>query len=160
MSLQVIQSVKSKVRKGSSLSEALKELKISYTKWIHLRDAYGVKLALRRGKRAKVYTPERVTQVKKRINKGEFLRDVAKNMDMDPRNLARYCRNNGIQLFTKKALKENYQRRKKVGRGRGLGVRLQILGLINKGAKDAEIAKKLKVTRQYTNFVRQQAKDK
>ena len=113
----IIRRVKAILKKGNYLYEALAEEGISSNRWYRICVNQNVKVQGPRGKIATTYTPERVKQVKKRINNGELLKDVAKDMSMDPRNLARYCRNNGITLFTKKALAQNYKMRGESMRG-------------------------------------------
>ncbi len=99
-----------------------------------------------------MYTKERVTEVKKRIRKGEYLKDVTHDMGMDPKNLARYCRNDGIKLFSKRALKDNYKRRGKARRTSEKALKIQ--DRVRAGLKDAEIAGEVGVTRQYVYYVR------
>lgn len=113
----LVKRVKTALKKGRYLYEALAEEGISSNRWYRICESLDVKVPGPRGKIAKTYTPERVKEVKRRVNQGELLKDVAKDMGMDPRNLARYCRNNGITLFTKKALADNYKKRGQAMRG-------------------------------------------
>lgn len=113
----IVKRVKAMLKNGKYLYEALAEEGISSNRWYRICSALNVSVPGPRGKIPTTYTPERVKIVKKRINSGELLKDVAKDMGMDPRNLARYCRNNGITLFTKKALAENYKKRGESMRG-------------------------------------------
>ena len=152
MASKFVKEITSKLNRGITLRSALNDAGISYNKWRSICDKEGVTVRVDRGKQAKVYTPERVKQVQKRIRNGEFLRDVAADMGMDPRNLARYCRNNGIQLFTKKALQENYKKRNYRNRE---GIKAhKIEKLINSGYKDVTISNKIGVTRQYVSLIR------
>ena len=111
MSKKIIREVKAMLKRGATLQEALPEAGISYNKWRAICDEAGVVVAVPRGRKARTYTVERVREVKKRIRNGEFLRDICADMKMDTKNLARFCRNNGIILFSKAALKANYARR-------------------------------------------------
>ncbi len=113
----IIKNIKTKLKEGAYLYQALADAGISANRWYRICKIHNAKVPGPRGKIATTYTPERVKEVKKRINKGELLKDVAKDMGMDPRNLARYCRNNGITLFSKKALAENYKKRGESMRG-------------------------------------------
>jgi hypothetical protein len=113
----IVKRVKASLKSGHYLYEALAEAGISSNRWYRICDSLEIKVPGPRGKIPTTYTPERVKQVKKRINSGELLKDVAKDMGMDPRNLARYCRNNGITLFSKKALADNYKKRGESMRG-------------------------------------------
>lgn len=163
--ISVIKETKSMLKGGSTLREALGKLGISYSKWKAICDKEGLKITAPRGKRAIVYTKERVKEVKRRLQKGEFLKDIAHDMGMDPRNLARYCRNNGIKLFSKAVLKDNYRRRDYSNAGRPSGQRqskkvLKIQGKITAGLKDSEIAVEFGVTRQYANYLRNKMANK
>lgn len=152
-----IEKVKSMLKSGITLREALDQLNISYSTWRKICKQEKIKIAIPRGKRATVYTHERVKEVKKRINKGEFLVDVASEMGMDSKNLSRFCRNNGIKLFTESTLKDNYARRNysKAGRPKGQSEKtLKIKQRIISGFKDTEIANEIGVTRQYVNHIR------
>jgi len=155
---EVISYVKSMLEAGSTLKEALEQVGISYNKWHAICRKEGIRIRVPQGKRPSVYTPERVAEVKRRVRRGEFLRDVAKDMGMDPKNLARYCRRNGIRLFTKQALRQNYKRRDYSKAGRGTNAPsskvVDIERYIAAGFSDSEIARELGVTRQYANHVR------
>ena len=108
---QVIAKVKAAFKKGAMLREALDELSVSVNKWRAILREEGVSVSAPRSNSAKTYTPERVKDVQKRIKTGEYLKDVCDELGMDPRNLARYCRMNGITLFTAKQKAENYKKR-------------------------------------------------
>ncbi len=154
--LSIIRKVKSCLKKGSTLKEALEEVNLSYKSWRSVCTQAGIKVEVARGRKATVYTLERTREVKKRIRNGEFLKDITRDMGMDPKNLARFCRNNGIKLFSKAALKENYKRRTRGGRRKGSPSEsvIKIKTLIAKGLKDAEIARSFGMTRQYINYIR------
>jgi hypothetical protein len=115
---QIAEWVVSRVGLGETQSQALEAIGCTYSRWTRIRDKAGIDLKLRKGKPAKIYTPERVRQVMARIKGGEFLCDICTDMGMDSRNLARYCRRNGIKLFTAEDLKKNYMRRVGIGRTR------------------------------------------
>ncbi|MCP3687514.1 MAG: hypothetical protein GY784_03790 [Gammaproteobacteria bacterium] len=155
--LSIIRKVKSQLKKGSTLRAALQEVNLSYRGWQSICAEAGIKVVVPRGRVARVYTLERTREVKKRIRNGEFLRDITRDMGMDPKNLARFCRNNGIILFSKAALQENYKRRANGGRRKGPPsesvVKIKTL-IAKEGLKDAEIARRLGVTRQYINYLR------
>lgn len=113
----LVKRVKAKLKSGNYLYQALADEGISSNRWYRICEKLEITVPGPRGKIATTYTPERVKVVKKRVNSGEMLKDVAADMGMDPRNLARYCRNNGIKLFSKKALAENYKMRGEAMRG-------------------------------------------
>jgi len=113
------------------------------------------------GQRERVYSVERARAVKRRVNNGEYLKDVCADMGMDPKNFARFCRYNGIKIFTKKALKANYERRGQAQQGQPRSRNKKasartdkIENLIKKGKKDREISELIGVTRQYVNYLR------
>ncbi|MCP4489691.1 MAG: hypothetical protein GY820_20605 [Gammaproteobacteria bacterium] len=112
----IIRKVKSRIKNGSTLKEALAEINLNYRGWRSVCAEAGIKIEAPRGRKAVVYTLERTREVKKRIRNGEFLKDITRDMGMDSKNLARFCRNNGIKLFSKAALKANYKRRPGGGR--------------------------------------------
>jgi len=154
-------TVKAMLEQGSTLGEALAELGIGYSRWRRLCEQEGVKIIVPQGKKPTTYTRERVREVQRRVRAGEYLKDVAGDMGMDPKNLARYCRNNGIKLFTKRALKDNYRRR---GENRKPGTKaLAIRQKIQEGLNDAVIAKEIGASRSYVSQIRskmaQEAKD-
>ena len=111
MNKKIIKQVKALIKKGSMLKEALEEVGISDNKWRSILREEGVTVSVPRSNSAKTYTPERVKLVKEQLKTGAYLKDICTDLGMDPRNLARYCRNNGIKLFTKKQIAENYKRR-------------------------------------------------
>jgi len=108
---QIISKVRAAFKKGAMLREALESLSITDNKWRAILREEGVSVSAPRSNSAKTYTPARVKEVQKRIKTGEYLKDICEDMDMDPRNLARYCRLNSITLFTKKQKAENYKKR-------------------------------------------------
>ena len=162
----IIRRVKAKLKKGNYLYEALADEGISSNRWYRLCDKLGVSVPGPRGKIAKTYTPERVKVVKKRVNSGEMLKDVAVDMGMDPRNLARYCRNNGIKLFTKKALANNYkmrgeamkgQKRKPYSSRNGQPLkRTQVMKLLEKGKSIDYIESHSDASRHYIYSLRKE----
>jgi len=162
----LIKKVKSKLKKGLTLQSALEKVGISYYRWRVICANEGETVSLRRGKKATVYTMERVKEVKKRIKKGDFLKDICADMGMDSKNLARFCRNNGIKLFSKKALKRNYERRSKNRlsdkrkSGRSSEKVMKIEAMIKKGIKDSAIAIEIGVTRQYANLIRKKMNER
>ncbi|MCJ8313790.1 MAG: hypothetical protein HRU38_16880 [Saccharospirillaceae bacterium] len=133
---QTIAKVKAAFKKGAMLREALAQVEVSDNKWRAILREEGVSVSAPRSNSAKTYTPERVKEVQKRLKTGEYLKDVCEELGMDPRNLARYCRVNGITLFSAKQKADNYKKR---GAAR--------LGSKNK--KSSETAKKVskKVTK-------------
>lgn len=98
---------------GISLIESLREYNLTYEKFRVIADKEGIDFVgkIGSGKPATTYTIERARIVKKRLAKGEFLKDVCEDMGMDPRNMARWCRLNDFKMFTKKAMRDNYKRR-------------------------------------------------
>lgn len=85
---------------------------------MRIRTQSGIVLKLKRHGQATNYTEERVQLVMERIKGGEFLRDIAFDLGMDPRSLARYCRRKGVSMFSADDLKKNYGRRVGIGRPR------------------------------------------
>lgn len=162
----IVKRVKAKLKSGGYLYQALADEGISSNRWYRLCEGLGVSVPGPRGKIATTYTPERVKEVKKRINNGELLKDVAKDMGMDPRNLARYCRNNGLTLFTKKALADNYKKRGESMRGQKRKTytsrkgqplkRLQVLKLLAKGKPVDYIAQHSDASRHYIYALRKE----
>ena len=142
---EILEWVKARISVGETLMVALAAIDCSYTKWARIYREAGIHIPYKRGKPAKTYTPDRVELVRQRIQNGEFLRDIARDLGMDSKNLARYCRRNGIQLFSDEDLKKNYLRRKKTTKGRKkdnsplvLAIKADILA----GMKPRDIAKK------------------
>lgn len=162
----IVRRVKAMLKSGKYLYEALAEEGISSNRWYRICASLNVSVPGPRGKIATTYTPERVKQVKKRINNGELLKDVAKDMGMDPRNLARYCRNNGITLFTKKALADNYKKRGEAMRGQKRKPytsrngeplkRAQVLKLLKKGKSVEYIESHSDASRHYIYALRKE----
>lgn len=134
---------------------------MGYAKWYAICEEEGISgadIGIRAGVAARVYTKERVREVQRRLREGEFLREIASDMGMDSRNLARYCRRNGIQLFSKKTLQENYKRRKHTNSGRKKGQDLsarneKIRNMLLKGIMGTEIAKKLGVSEDVVYYI-------
>ncbi|BCE01378.1 hypothetical protein [Marinicellulosiphila megalodicopiae] len=108
---QIISKVKAAFKNGAMLREALEQISITDNKWRAVLREEGITVSAPRANSAKTYTPERIKEVQKRLKTGEYLKDICQAMNMDPRNLARYCRVNGITLFTAKQKAENYKKR-------------------------------------------------
>jgi adenylate kinase len=70
-----------------------------------------VKKAAARGRQAKVYTMEKVKIVKARVEKGEFINKICKDLGMDYKNFCRFCRKQGVKVMSKAQLKANYKNR-------------------------------------------------
>lgn len=147
---------------GAYLKDALKKAKISYTKWRALTTKLKIKIKVPKGKKQITYNLERVKEVQKRIKQGQFLHEITKDMGMDPNNLARYCRYNGIKLFSKAAMAANYKRRVyKGGRRKGQKSRApQVIKMLEQGKPHTVIADKLKISRQYVSHIKRQENEK
>ena len=145
--------VKSLVAEGWKVADALEEVGLSRAAYREQCRARGERLKVSR-----TYTPSRVAEVKRRVRAGELLKDVCADMGMDPKNLARWCRQHGVQLFSKKALRDNYARRRK---GRHVSFNAgskmpMIVKRIQKGESNSAIAKALGITPSYVSMVRKQ----
>jgi transposase-like protein len=160
----IIKRVKAALSGGAYLYEILAAEGLSLNQWYRLCQQQGVKISATPGPAAVTYTPERVKIVKARINAGERLKDVAEELGLDPRNLARYCRQNGIQLFSERARQRSYQQRAAKMRGQlrapyktrnGKPVkRPEIEKLLAQGMTIDEVALRCDVTAHYVYSLR------
>ena len=156
---QLIKFVKRQVKNGNTLQDSLLTHGVSDSQWRTILQKEGEVFSIpRRGRVATVYTKEKAKEAKRRIKTGEYLKDICADMGMDPRNFARYCRLNGIKIFTKVALKANYKRR---GEGPRVYTKrkpskkyLAIVSLLKMGFKDSTVAIKAETTQQYVSLIR------
>lgn len=96
----------------TTITALLKEHGILYPKFRKICESQGVRLRGHRGKVATTYTLDKYHIVKARIEKGEFVRDVVKELGMEYRNFCRFCRQQGLTIHTPETLKLNYSKRK------------------------------------------------
>jgi len=95
----------------TTISALIREKRISYTRLKRICKDKGVELRGRRGKKATTYTMEKYAIVKARIENGEFVKNVTRELGMDYRNFCRFCRQHGLVIHTPETLKQNYAKR-------------------------------------------------
>jgi hypothetical protein len=145
-------------KKGKPLRDVLKSLSIPYPEYDRFRRANNLPAVSSRRRPHRVYTLEKVRELKRRYKKGGFLSKLCAEMGMDYKNLCRFCRQQGIKLLDQEEMQENYERRDYSRAGRQSGTRsdrtLKILADLEKGLPMAKIARKHRVSRQWVHYVK------
>lgn len=145
-------------KEGKSVMKSLKAVGLEEYTYYRLCHEAGIPIRKNNLNRKRTYTMEVVEKVKKRIETGELLKDICATMGLDPRNLSRYCRINGVKLYNEKTFKLNYMNRVRPARHKD-SKRPELIALLKKGDLNTkEIAKKMNVTIHYVNFLRAELK--
>lgn len=118
VSKDVVKAILKKVEGGSTLKVELPKNGMNTAQWYRaLKDA-GLASNISRGRRAQVYTTEKIKIVKARVAKGEFINQICSDLGMDYKNFCRFCRKQGVKIMTKALLKQNYKNRDYSNSGR------------------------------------------
>lgn len=111
VSKDVIKKVLKRVEEGSTLKIELPKHKLNSSQWYRILKEAGLSSSIARGRRARVYTLEKVDIVKARVKKGEFINKICKDLGMDYKNFCRFCRKEGVKVMSAAQLKANYKNR-------------------------------------------------
>jgi hypothetical protein len=143
---------------GKPIMKSLKEIGLEQCTYYRLCHEAGIPIRKNNLKRKRTYTMDVVEKVKERIETGELLKDICATMGLDPRNLSRYCRINGVKLYNEKTFKLNYLNRVRPARHKD-SKRPELIALLKDGSlSTTEIAKKMKVTTHYVSALRTELK--
>ncbi len=148
-----VERVIRRVKGRQSLKAALAAEGLSYALWRRETKGTDVGVPIKRGRVALTYTAERVQEVQRRLEQGEFLRDVCADMAMDPSNLSRWCRRRGIVLFSPEARRRNHAQRDYSNTGpstlaRRRELTKKIASLAGRGLTGREMARRAGCTRE------------
>lgn len=118
---EVIKAIMKKVENGSTYKIEIRKAGLNTAQWYRALNEYGIETNISRGRKAVVYTPEKVKIVRERVKKGEFINKICTDLGMDYKNFCRYCRKIGVKIMTKALLKQNYKNRDYSRSGRKAG---------------------------------------
>ncbi len=147
-----------RMQNGELQQDILAEIGISRTQWLRILRDHDLPLHLGRRRPAVMYTVERAMEVRRRARAGEFVTDICADLGMQYSNFRRFCRKQGIQILTKKALQENIARRdyRRAGVQKGINKAPEIREALMQGMDWHTVVERFQVTPAYAKMLRQQ----